>query len=315
VSAPKTDYYSVRGLRLAYHTWGDPAATPIVLIHGFQDHGKSFARAVASLSDRYYAIAPDMRGHGESGWVGSGGDYHFYDYFNDMMTLVDHLGLSRFGLVGHSMGGNVATGFASLMPGRVVGLVLLEGMGFVTHDLKDTVGRLVRWSTALRRGGVDLDVEGRRRSRQKMASVEEAANRLRQYNDRLPIDQARELAASFTEDADDGAGAVVWRFDPLHKTPSAKPFLLEETSRMWRALDMPVLSLYGTESPWIAPDLATRHGFIRDVRIALVEGSGHNLHHDRPEVVARAIDFWMQADLRQGLLPPGLRDGAPAETA
>jgi pimeloyl-ACP methyl ester carboxylesterase len=307
---PRTEYFSVRGLALAYHLWGDPSSMPLILIHGFSDHGKSYARTVRALEGRFFCIAPDMRGHGESGWVGSGGDYHFYDYFNDMMTLVDHLNLERFCVVGHSMGGGVATGFASLLPGRVIAMVLIEGMGFVTHDLSDTVGRLMRWSTALRRGGVDLDVAGRRTARARMPSLEDAAARLLQYNPRLSEDHARDLAASFTEDAGDGTGAVVWRFDPLHKTPAAKPFLLDEAAAMWRALDMPVLSLFARGSPFIFSDLEARHRMIRDVRIGTVEDAGHNIHHDRPEVIAAAIQFWMSGD-RSGPLPAGIREGMP----
>jgi pimeloyl-ACP methyl ester carboxylesterase len=312
---PKTSFYSVRGLRLAYHAWGDPSARPLLLIHGFQDHGKSYARTIRALGGAFYCITPDMRGHGESGWVGDGGDYVFYDYFNDMLTLVDQLGFERFGVVGHSMGGGVSTGFASLLPSRIEAMVLIEGMGFLTHDLKDTIGRLVRWSTALRRDGVDANVEGRRRGRQTMAGVEEAVMRLRQYNLKLDPDHALDLARSFTEPADDGSGAVVWRFDPLHKTPAAKPYLFEEAAAIWQALDMPVLSLFGAESPWIAPDIEARHRAIPDLRIGMVEGSGHNIHHDRPEVVADAIRHWMSAERRRGPLPHGIREEAPAPTA
>jgi pimeloyl-ACP methyl ester carboxylesterase len=172
------------------------------------------------------------------------------------------------------------------------------------------VARLGRWSTALRTGGVDQDVEGRRRVRPKMASVEAAAERLKQYNPRLSIDHARELAGTFTEDAGDGSGSVVWRFDPLHKTPAAKPYLFEEARAIWRSLDMPVLSLFGSNTPWISPELADRHGAIEDLTIGTVEDAGHNIHHDQPEVVARAITQWMSRE-RSTSLPAGIRSGMP----
>lgn len=304
-AAARTGRYGVRGLDLAYHAWGPPEAQPLLFIHGFQDHGQSFARVIAALEGQYLAIAPDLRGHGESGWVGAGGDYHFYDYFGDMLALVEHLGLETFGLIGHSLGGNIATGFASLVPGRVRALVLLEGMGYIAHDLADTVGRMTRWAQARRRDGLDEDVAGRRRRRPVMADLDEAAARLRRYNARLDWEHARALAASFSEPAESGAG-LVWRFDPLHKAPAAKPFLLEEASAYWRALEMPVLSLYGAESPMHPPDLPARHALIRDVRVGTVADAGHNLHHDQPVTVARAIAYWMGGD-RTGDLPQGVR--------
>lgn len=304
-------HYTVRGLKLAYHIWGDASLPPVILVHGFQDHGQAYARVARLLAYRYRLIAPDLRGHGQSEWVGNGGDYHFYDYFYDLLRLVDHLELDRFGMVGHSMGGGVATGVGAMIAQRVQRLVLLEGMGFITHDLRDTVGRLQRWAAALGREGIDLSPEERRQARTPIAGVEEAAERLRRYNDRLSPEHARELAASFSEPADPASGGgVVWRFDPLHKTPSAKPYLFEEVAALWRALSMPVLSLYGTESPWIPQNLAERHAFVPGLRAGIVEGAGHNLHHDHAELVARTIDFWMSEGL-DAPLPEGIREGQP----
>lgn len=306
MSEKVTGHTSVRGLRLAYHTWGDPSRPAIMLVHGFQDHGQSYARTARVLASRWFLVAPDLRGHGESGWVGEGGDYYYYDYLNDVLSIADAVGLQRFGLVGHSLGGNVAVGVTAIAPERVEALVLLEGMGFQTHDLDDTTHRLRRWHLSLHRDGIDHDVVGRRERRQVMSGLEEAAERLRRYNERLTVPHALELAATFAEAV---PGGVAWRFDPLHKVPTAKPYLFDEVAAMWRALTMPVLSLYGTESPWIPDDLDRRLASIADVRSGLVEGAGHNIHHDRPELLAHAIELWM-TDPR-GQLPLGLREGLP----
>lgn len=306
MSTRTTARYTVRGLELAFHTWGAPAQPALVCLHGFQDHGGSWARTARLLSGRYFVIAPDLRGHGESGWVGAGGDYHFYDYFYDVAELLDHLRLPRFVLVGHSMGGNVASGVTSMLGERVQALVLLEGMGFQAHDLADTVNRLNRWAMTLRRDGINLDPAGRRRARQVMADLAEAADRLRRYNERLSEAHALELAATFTEEVE---GGVAWRFDPLHKVPSAKPYLIDEVAAMWRAISCPTLSLYGSESPWIPDDLDRRLACIRELRSVLVDGAGHNVHHDQPEVLARVIERFV-ADPRAEL-PAGVREGRP----
>lgn len=310
--------YSVRGLELAYHTWGDRSRPAILLLHGFQDHGRSYSRFARALSGEYYLVAPDLRGHGGSGWVGDGGDYYFYDYVLDVLRLVEVEKLDRLAIVGHSMGGNVATFASALLKERVSSLVLLEGMGFEAHNLADTVSRLVRWSTTLQRPEIDGSVEQRRRARQRMKSIDDAAERLMRYNERLAADHAHELAETFTEPATTepattepapGGEGVMWRFDPLHKTPSAKPYVLEEGMAIWRALAMPVLSLYGSESPWFPVDLALRLSCIKNVRSAIVDGSGHNIHHDRPEILARIIDMHLKTP--GGPLPDGVRSGIP----
>ena len=46
------------------------------------------------------------------------------------------------------------------------------------------------------------------------------------------------------------------------------------------------------------------------LRVGVVEGSGHNIHHDRPELVAQAISAWMSDD-RRGPLLPGIREREP----
>ena len=73
----------VRGLEIHYLEWGPPDGEPLLLIHGFLDHARSWEPFVAALEEKLTAprriIAPDCRGHGDSGWVGDGGYYHFYN--------------------------------------------------------------------------------------------------------------------------------------------------------------------------------------------------------------------------------------------
>ncbi|MCB9652594.1 MAG: alpha/beta hydrolase [Deltaproteobacteria bacterium] len=328
MTAPQRAEYEVRGLKLAYHTWASPAGddSPLLLFHGFSDHGLSFAPMVRALrSKRHRIIAPDFRGHGHSGWIGAGGYYAFYDYFDDMRRLVDRLKLERVSIVGHSMGGSIATGLAAMLGARVERLLLLEGMGPPFHDPADALNRIVRWSDVLRRTDVDLDVEGRRNARRKMASVEEAASRLQRANPRLPADIARELAASFTEPPtsfaepamsvaepatgtgfaepagearaegaeDASAAAVVWRFDPLHRTPAPRGYRADEAEVLFRSVSCPVLSVVGEASPFADDTLERRHAWLQDGRAAVLKGAGHNLHHEQPEATAAIVDWWI----------------------
>lgn len=281
----------VRGMRLAYHTWGAREAPVVLVLHGFMDHGRAYAPAVDLLERDFFVVAPDLRGHGESEWVGAGGYYHFYDYFSDVAALLEHLAIDRFSIVGHSMGGSVATGVAALNAPRVDRVMLLEGMGPPYATLDDTLGRLTRWTEALGWDRVAGDRDRRRRARTVMADIDDAASRLCRVNPRLPIERARRLASTFTEPAE---GGVAWCYDPLHRTPAAKPFLEAEARAFWSALTMPVLSLYG-EHGWPPDDLASRHEALADVTVGRVSGAGHNIHHDRPELVAAAMDSFLGA--------------------
>ncbi len=283
--------YAVRGLNLAYHAYGDPGGRPLLCIHGFLDHGASF-RFMAEALPGFRVVAPDVRGHGHSDWVGPGGYYHFYDYYDDMRALVAGLGWERFHLLGHSMGGSVATGLAALESEKVVSLTLLEGVGPPYTDVSETVSRLGRWSAALRKPSLDAGPSARRAGRRVMSDVEDAARRLVALNPRMPLERAVSLAATATQPVE---GGVVWRHDPLHRTPAAKPFLREEAVSIWRGVRAPVLSLFGADSGFRPEGLEDRHRTFANVTTGTIEGAGHNIHHDRPDVLAAVVRAWTDA--------------------
>lgn len=296
---------AVRGLALAYHRWAAPDRPILLLLHGFLDCGRSWQWVVDELGGEFDVIAPDMRGFGSSGWAGDGGYYHFYDYFSDILGLIDALGLGKqepgepalneLHIAGHSMGGSVATGVAALLGERCRSLVLLEGMGPPTNDPNQTVQRLQSWATALGRDPMTGTAARRRESRKTLPDVETAARRLQKHNPRLTQARAVELATHLTEPAD---GGVVFRHDPLHMTPAAKPYYIDEARAMWRAVTAPVLVLSGAESLMPTQDLAERAGNLAVSQLRSVPGAGHNIHHDRPDFVAEAIRDWAGQQLR-----------------
>lgn len=302
MTAFDTRRVSVRGLGVAYHCFGDRSAQPIVALHGFMDHGLSFAPMVRALAEPFFVVAIDHRGHGFSDWVGDGGYYYFPDYFQDVLAVADDLGLDRFGLIGHSMGGGVATGVASLVADRIDAVVLIEGMGPPFDEPGTSMRRTADWLETLRNPSAKGSVDARRGMRPKMASLEEAEARLRRANPRLDPAIAAELAQTFSEPFD---GGVAWRFDPLHRTKSPKPYLREEAEAMWRSLSMPVLSMHGTESAWTFIDVRERHALLPRGRAIDIEGAGHNIHHERPALVAHLTAAFMRG--RLDALPAGVR--------
>ena len=65
-------------------------------------------------------VAPELRGHGESGWDPAA-HYRAERYVADLVAVVDHFGLARFDLLGHSLGSLIAVVFAARYPERVTG--------------------------------------------------------------------------------------------------------------------------------------------------------------------------------------------------
>ena len=107
---------------LSVRTWGDPAGHPVVLLHFLAGDADDWAVVAEALAaDGRWVVAPDQRGHGASGRTP---DYSFALMRDDVLALADALGMERFDLVGHSMGGSVAVLVAEAAPQRLTRLVL-----------------------------------------------------------------------------------------------------------------------------------------------------------------------------------------------
>ncbi|MEC4018157.1 alpha/beta fold hydrolase [Streptomyces sp. H27-D2] len=113
----------VGDVRLAYRTWGDEDAHPVVLLHSLGDNAAGWEETAVILAEEWRVYAPDLRGHGESDWPE---DYSFELMRDDVLGFLDACDLPRVGLVGHSMGGVVAYLLTQEHPDRVERLVLEE---------------------------------------------------------------------------------------------------------------------------------------------------------------------------------------------
>lgn len=116
------------GAQLAYYTAGDPTAPPLLFVHGWCSYHGVWRGAIESLCDRYFCVALDLLGFAESDKPHKA-DYGIHAQGRRVLALADALGLERFALVGHSMGGQIALCIAAtLAPSRVARLVLVDGV-------------------------------------------------------------------------------------------------------------------------------------------------------------------------------------------
>lgn len=116
----------VNGVRLALAEAG-AGGRPLMLVHGFTGAKEDFADFLDDLAaEGWHAVAPDLRGHGESDKPADEAAYGFEVFAADVVALADALGWGRFGLLGHSMGGMVAQHVALDHPGRLACLVLMD---------------------------------------------------------------------------------------------------------------------------------------------------------------------------------------------
>ena len=122
----------INGIQQAYTRIGQ--GTPLVLVHGYPlDHTIWYDMA-SLLEDKFELILPDLRGFGLSGIAES--QFTIADMASDIAGLLDHLGIERTHIAGHSMGGYVSLAFARKYPQRVLGLGLVS-----TQAIADTPER------------------------------------------------------------------------------------------------------------------------------------------------------------------------------
>ena len=112
----------VNNIELAYIRQGKGA--PLVLLHGFPLDHQTWDKIIPLMDDGNDLIIPDLRGFGESSTVDT--PYTMDDLASDIAGLLDHLGVEKTAIAGHSMGGYVALAFARLYPQRLTGLGLVS---------------------------------------------------------------------------------------------------------------------------------------------------------------------------------------------
>lgn len=117
---------TVDGGVLAVARWGPADATPVVAAHGITSSSVFWSLVGQVLADRgVRLLAPDLRGRGLSAELP--GPSSIAGHGRDLLAVLDHLGLDRAVVVGHSMGGFVAAVMAVDHPDRVAATVLVDG--------------------------------------------------------------------------------------------------------------------------------------------------------------------------------------------
>jgi lipase len=107
-------------MRLHLHEWGDPAAPPLVCLHGVSAHGGRFRKlAEERWADRFHVLAPDLRGHGRSGWEPP---WSTAQLVSDVLETTGVAGM----WLGHSLGARLVLEVAARRPELVRRAILLD---------------------------------------------------------------------------------------------------------------------------------------------------------------------------------------------
>jgi len=246
----------------------------VLALHGWLDNAHSFL-PLASTLDGLDLVALDFPGHGLSAARPAGVRYHFDDYVFDVLETLDALGWDRACLLGHSLGGAVASITAAAAPERIDALALIEGLG----PLSSPVGNAAdNWRKAVTRSA--------ERPRRVHADREAAAT-ARAANSDLGLEAARLLAERGTVEVE---GGVSWQHDQRLTWPSAHRYTEPQVLELLSAIQCPVLSIHAEPRGSVVPESLARRRFAAlPQRQGLGLAGGHHLHMHHPDRIGPAI--------------------------
>lgn len=263
-------YIQPGDIRFHYLEWGDPAAPPVLLLHGTSSNAHSWDMFAPVLAKNFHVLALDCRDHGDSGDspVPLNGDL----LVEDLKAIVDALGYDTFSLIGLSMGGRTVMNFTGQNPNRVTRLVI-EDIG---PEVSPEAGARVRQRT----GG--------------MPAIFDSIDDLVTYNRQSKINASdqwmRYMAELSTRPTLDGKRELKYR----PKQPTANQAPASAAAALgWQTIKnikCPTLIVRGEESDILSEEIANRMlAAIPGSTTVAITKAGHAVHEDNPEDYNRAV--------------------------
>lgn len=257
---------------------GNPDGPRLLALHGWLDNAASFVPLQPELKD-FDLVALDLPGHGGSAHRMPGYDYVFVDWIHDVLDVLDALGWKTANLLGHSMGGAIATMVAAGAPERVERLALIEALGPISGKA-DEAGSRLRLAVKARRA-----LDGGKTAR--VIPTLDAA-----VAARLAVSQMSTEAATLIVERNlrSVAGGYAWRSDPRLTLPGHVR-TDEAFIHGWiRAIEAPTLVIAADPAPvYFTPEARDeRVAQLQDGRCEVITG-GHHLHMEQAAVVGSLL--------------------------
>lgn len=274
-------YTSPDGLRLHYRDYPGPPnpRLTVLCIPGLTRNARDFEDVAPHLAGRFRVICAELRGRGLSAYAPDPMTYVPAAYVRDMIALLDSAGLKRVAVIGTSLGGIISMLLASLVPARLLGVVLndigpeLDPVGLTR--IGSYVGRskpITTWDEAAAAieaidGAIFPEYKGQdwvRMARRRFVETPEGG---------LKADYDLNISKPFVANA---------------KAVDLWPFF-----RSFRM--MPVLAIRGALSDLLSPEVFDRmQAAVPHLQRVTVPNRGHAPYLDEPEA-RRAIDEFLDA--------------------
>jgi len=277
---------ATNGIELAVTEAG--TGYPVLLLHGFPELAYSWRHQLPALAAAgFHAVAPDLRGYGESDKPTDIGAYGLLTLVDDVIGLIDTLGYEKVAMVAHDWGAIIAWTAALTHPDRIERLVSLNVpyrgwcSAFPTTDyIKEHLGERFGYVLMLQEPGVAerwfaSDPAGKLSGFYRMAAADP---------DFLTDEEFQVFLDAFTAGTLTGPANYYRNIDANHAA----------TAHLANApVTMPTMMVVPDSDPVLPARLSEgMDRWVPDLRVEMVEECGHWTQQERPGAVsALLVDF------------------------
>lgn len=254
-------------MRLHYQSIGQ--GSPLVILHGLFGSADNWRGIAKALSSERQIISVDLRNHGRS-------FHHSQQTFDlmaeDLLDLLDDLGLSTVDLLGHSLGGKTAMRFTHNFTDRVSKLIVVD---IAPRQYADEHSVIFKALLAL-----DLSKFSSR------TAVSEA------LSDTLPDPQVRQFLLLNVQKTDQGFN---WRIN-LQALFCNYPGLLQSVEPN-DSVEVPTLFISGEKSNYVTDnDWQQIKSFYPNAKHVVIDNAGHWVHADQPDIFVEQVNRFLADD-------------------
>ena len=268
-------------LRVRYLDWGGDGG-PVMLLHGLASSAHWYELVAARLRGKRRLFAADARGHGQT--TQASGGYDWQTLAGDAVGLMDHLGVAKAAVFGHSWGASVALNLAARFPERVSALGLIDG------GTSRRGGSREPWET----------VRARARPRDVSGTREQFLDRLRRQLSFCWNDQVERIAQTMVYE--DGEGRIQDILRPENHLQVMRAMWEEPASDFYARVACPAIIIPAGPTPERADSdrarqkregVAAASAAIPDCRVCWIPETVHDIGYHKPGELARVMEEFL----------------------
>lgn len=273
---PEAVSFHLGEITLTGLAWGNTDDDIVLCLHGWLDNAASFLPLAPHFKDKR-VIAIDWPGHGLSSHRSQDAHYHFIDYVYDLLKVFELNQWQCIDVVGHSMGGMIASAFTAAFPERIKSLTLIDSIGFISAKEEESTqqlrqGMLSRLANVTKRKAVHTQLSSAIKARVAVSD--------------LSYENAELIVKRGVIKQSDG---YVWSSDSRLRMVSPYRLTFAQAQQFVRDISAPVLLVYGDKGlDMVTLGIENFGPLFKSLTMKKLAG-GHHLHMESPQAVATEI--------------------------